>query len=747
MNHKGLGILLFLAFFFSARAAGPAAAGIEPLGAEIEPNDDIHTATFIKWINEGKPEAFRSGTIDRPGDVDFYWFYPHPLDTLAVEWQQWGSPVAGRLSLYDSSGNLLAEADCAGTGICLRYVFVLDNNSWQPRYYLKVSNAGGAGGPDFAYQFTLNYLGKTDPNEPNDTPATATPINVGEWRSQQAALVPCDENDYYAFDAAAEGVIQLYAPPWQLFDANLTMIAEGSTDWESRYVDLPAAGRYFLRVFNITCDPNSEESIYELYDLNITVSDPEPNDTPAQAIPISYGYGRSGWFWPSGAGDVDFYRFDGRAGDDIEVYAWVSKQLLDGQGNTIAEGEGNLYVTLPVDGPYYLRLSSESEWADSYYLNLTLLGHSEPNDAPAQAAPIAYDQAVEGLISCTDVDYFTFAGRAGEEVLIEQETTYSWMLPYYQLLDHNQQVVAEIHYDWSYYPFGIRVFLPETGTYYLRVSEDDCADSTPVYVFTLERVIRPLYLSFNKAGALQGVRFTAGDVLRYDPATGRLEMYADLSDLGLNGNLTALDYLNYSLLLGFAARYTLPGLGPVQPQDLVSVDLLASGQDTTAYPVMMQFDGARVGLTTSSERLGAVAAINWEYPQRLFLATTGRARVPAEGYYTLENEDLPWFTVRDDGFYTAGDWRPYFDGSLYGLGPAAIAGADVDKLRTAGGDALWLSFNQAVTFGGVRLDPGDIAVCFERWGEDDRCDSITKYFDASDAGFGSYRIDALEVGD
>ena len=744
MNRKRLGVLLCLGFILSALAVGPVAAGIEPLGAEIEPNDDLHTATYIKWIYDGKPEAFRSGTIDRPGDVDFYWFYARELDTLAVEWKRWGSPVAGRLSLYGPSGNLLAEADCAGTGVCLRYVFVLDNSSG-PRYYLRVSDAGGAGGPDFAYQFTFTYLGKTDPNEPNDTPATATPIAYNT--TGNGALIPCDEDDYYTFNAAAAGVIHIDAPPWQLLDESLTVIAELTDDWQSRYVSLPAAGRYFLRVFNITCDPDGEESIYDLYSLSITVSDPEPNDTPAQAVPISYGDERYGWLWPSGAADADFYRFDGRAGDDVKVYAWANKQLLDDEGNVIAEGGGWLTATLPDDGVYYVRVWLEIEWSDSYWLSLDLLGNSEPNDTPAQATPITYDQTVEGLIACTDVDYFTFNGRAGEEILIEQLTTYWWMLPYYQLLDHDQQVVAEIRYDWPYYPFGIHAFLPETGTYYLRVSEDDCADNTPVYEFTLERVIRPLYLSFNKAGSLQGVRFTTGDVLRYDPVTGRLAMYADLSDLGLNGNLTALDYRNYSLLLGFAARYTLPGLGPVQPQDLVSVHLTTTGENTTADPVMMQFDGSRVGLTTSGERLGAVAVINSEYPERLFLTTTGRATVPAEGYFTLENEDMPWFTVRDDGFYTDGDWRPYFDGSLYGLGPAAIAGADVDNLRSAGGDALWFSFNQTVTFGGIRFDPGDIAVCFDLWGEDDLCESITKYFDASDAGFGGYRIDAFKVGD
>ena len=84
MNCKRLGILLFLGFFLSALGVGQAAAGIEPLGAEIEPNDNFDTATFIKWDADTKPEAFRSGTIDRPGDVDFYWFYAYPLDTLAA---------------------------------------------------------------------------------------------------------------------------------------------------------------------------------------------------------------------------------------------------------------------------------------------------------------------------------------------------------------------------------------------------------------------------------------------------------------------------------------------------------------------------------------------------------------------------------------------------------------------------------------------------------------------------------------
>src|SRR5690606_13557893 len=142
-----------------------------------------------------------------------------------------------------------------------------------------------------------------------------------------------------------------------------------------------------------------------------------------------------------------------------------------------------------------------------------------------------------------------------------------------ELYDAGQNLVAAGS-DFAEYLYAI---LPAGGTYYLKVYTDSWCewDFHETYGFTAAVLEQPLYLSLNTGGTLPGVTFTAGDILRYSAATGQFEMYVDMSDLGLNGNLTALDFNDLcrrddyqAIFLGFAARYNLPGTGLVWPQDL-----------------------------------------------------------------------------------------------------------------------------------------------------------------------------------
>src|SRR5690606_23104241 len=132
--------------------------------------------------------------------------------------------------------------------------------------------------------FTFNYLGKTDANEPNDSVAAATPIAYGEART--GVIWPCEDVDYYAFDALANDEIEITAyGDWQLFDAGQHVVAESSEYWESRYVFLPAGGRYTLRIIpydGSMCDWAGRVRVGLL-------GNSEPNDTIQRATPIAYG--------------------------------------------------------------------------------------------------------------------------------------------------------------------------------------------------------------------------------------------------------------------------------------------------------------------------------------------------------------------------------------------------------------------------------------------------------------------------
>ena len=496
----------------------------------------------------------------------------------------------------------------------------------------------------------------------------------------------------------------------------------------------------------------------------ITPNSPEtePNDDFDSATYIEHGSQRHGKIDP--VGDVDHYWFYSGIGNAyaLDFYKPATSPLV--ARIEVYYRDGTLLTeAVCVDNAPCLQFVA-NDWQDliikvtaqdgggaayEYRLTLTYLGNqdpNEPNDFASEAKPIAYDEWRYGdLEPCGDMDYFKFEGQAGQELDIDSDWWYVT-----RLLDQNQNLVAESNYD----EYNLRVTLPSTGTYYVELHTDWYCDWG--YGFYIAHLRQPIYMSFNKAGTVQGMSFTSGDVLRYWTDTGEFEMYLDMSDLGLKGNLTALGYgvddycwwnCDYFFTLGFAAKYTLPYVGTVQPQDLVAFMPESTGWYTSGWTDFL-FDGSDVGLTTLGERIDAVGIPQWFYFD-LILSTTGQAKVPyGLGWLTVPDEDLVHF-VSDYSFgtNTAGRWWPYFDGSAYNLGAIDVIGADFDEYDALQGRTTWLVFNTAKTLNGISFASGDIVECFDTWYDDDEvCDSFTKFFDASDAGIAGVKIDAFEVG-
>ncbi len=107
--------------------------------------------------------------------------------------------------------------------------------------------------------------------------------------------------------------------------------------------------------------------------LNVCHDTTEPNDTPGEAISLTYGQTRSGYVCP--AGDVDYYTFNGAAGDKIiiDVDAMSAGSLLDSYiflldsdgATTLAQNDDEIMgdlrdsilgYELPHDGWYYIKL-------------------------------------------------------------------------------------------------------------------------------------------------------------------------------------------------------------------------------------------------------------------------------------------------------------------------------------------------------------------------------------------------------
>jgi|GEM_PF-3846307 len=152
---------------------------------------------------------------------------------------------------------------------------------------------------------------------------------------------------------------------------------------------------------------------------------PPPKPTPARldtsaAVQIHYGDVITQEIKPSG--NVDTYIFDGKAGDIAVIVAagatdapWLSLkiQVFDSEGQPVGnESYGNGEFELAADGRYTFTVRESGTRVGPY--NVTL-----KNAAPGAGARIAYGDVVEEEIAVAgETDVYSFAGKAGDEVLI-----------------------------------------------------------------------------------------------------------------------------------------------------------------------------------------------------------------------------------------------------------------------------------------------------------------------------------------
>jgi hypothetical protein len=165
-------------------------------------------------------------------------------------------------------------------------------------------------------------------------------------------------------------------------------------------------------------------------------------------------------------------------------------------------------------------------------------------------------------------------------------------------------------------------------------------------------------------GNVAGIPFQSGDILAWSNFGAGQEkwvMLFDLSDLNVKGNvvnLAAGSQNSDTLLLGFAANASLPGItGTVTPWEVVAFDPWRIGP-TTRGTFLRWWNGKQQGLTLSAEKPDAI-----DYPLRV--STTGTAKVPGGGVtLKLFDEDVGLWNGSN------GQWALDFDGSKaeWGIG-------------------------------------------------------------------------------
>lgn len=220
-------------------APDPSSPTVDLNRPEVEPNDTLWDA------NGAVLGQLWHGAIRPAGDVDFYRVYAEAGIPLSVSIDMPpSSPLAPVVSLYDWNEQLLAQATCAGPGVCLTY-----DAAESTDYFFSVTDANGNGDKSYKYSVVMDIV---DNYEPNDFMEQAAPIALGDtlW----SLLAPMGDVDFYSFagEFADEITISLSNGFVQLFDADDNEIYP---NWQSNqmvYV-LPATGTYYIQAVSDYC--------------------------------------------------------------------------------------------------------------------------------------------------------------------------------------------------------------------------------------------------------------------------------------------------------------------------------------------------------------------------------------------------------------------------------------------------------------------------------------------------------------
>jgi len=232
----------------------------------------------------------------------------------------------------------------------------------------------------------------------------------------------------------------------------------------------------------------------------------EPNDSMAIAMPISIGDSIDAaidTLW-----EEDYFSFTGNAGQIITIETYERETsgpvndtqlwLLDSTGTILDFNDdgGNGYYSLienyvlDYTGTYYIKVKAYGWKTGTYGLNLRsgiIEGDIyEPNDNFITAHAMIYGDILPyaTIDPSGDVDYYSFAGNAGDSVKIYIDYAGSSLDAKISLYDSLATMLIEVNEYGAQLPEVILYELPANGTYYIKV-ENIITGGGPDYTYLL----------------------------------------------------------------------------------------------------------------------------------------------------------------------------------------------------------------------------------------------------------------------
>lgn len=246
-----------------------------------------------------------------------------------------------------------------------------------------------------------------------------------------------------------------------------------------------------------------------------------------------------------------------------------------------------------------------------------------------------------------------------------------------------------------------------------------------------------LYLSVKSATTLGGVAVADEDIVRF--VAGTYTLYFDGSDVGLAAAaIDAVDILaDGAILLSFVANATVPGVGAVNPADIVRFTPASTG-DVTTGTFSLFLRGADIGLSTYAENVDALSFDG----TNLYLSTAGNYSVP--GLSGEDRDVLVCSGVVTGPPSSCASLTVHFDGDDVGL---TLSNEDIDAFAIGTDGTIYLSTVGSFTVAGLNGGKEDVFACNGPvTGPTTSCASFSMYFDGSLDGLAGNDLAALDFG-
>ncbi len=228
----------------------------------MEPNDTMGQAYPV----EPKAEAYK-GFFMSSNDVDWYKITVPPEDKMLLIYTD--SDLDTYITLYDETGEVVAEDDDGGSGYNARLSFVVSGGT----YYIELEELDGTTGP-YSLYIKLNDAIIRDQYEPDNTMREAKEITVNN--PQTRTFTNSDDMDWAWFTVTTAGTYTITAigessdldTYLELYNEQGKLIGEdddGGSSYDARLRIRLEPGKYY-----ILAETLDDFSYPEMYTLSIT---------------------------------------------------------------------------------------------------------------------------------------------------------------------------------------------------------------------------------------------------------------------------------------------------------------------------------------------------------------------------------------------------------------------------------------------------------------------------------------------